>query len=399
MKDHKEYLSYVGGILFCNQIYFSNGGFNGLFSLNIQDLSMRFIGRIPFLETGIQRAYGGNVHCSYGSKILLFPTNCNQILVYDTDKGNIQGVHVNSADGCNIYMTAGIARYGEQVYIFPTKLIQGIFMLDLKTLKIERNMDLESVLDGTEYIYNIDNVIRINETEIAILSGRTTIIGISIQEKRRTFCKRFIDDYDIWGIRYDGSNFWLLSFTSTDVYEWNRTADKLIKYQLEEEEWFSSKTVPYVNMIFMDNQVILLPLGLKYIMRIDKTKRTIVKATDYPAGFQFLNGLGEWTAFGSYNVIGQHKVLIHPARGNMLLIYDIVKNHIEGKELAVNNDMVPYLKEIIEQRFCQSGSVVNEMDNFGVRLLDLAINQKQKNKNSVKTEPVGEKIYRTLVKQ
>ena len=98
-------------------------------------------------------------------------------------------------------------------------------------------------------------------------------------------------------------------------------------------------------------------------------------------------------------MIGQHKVLIHPARGNMLLIYDIVKNHIEGKELAVNNDMVPYLKEIIEQRFCQSGSVVNEMDNFGVRLLDLAINQKQKNKNSVKTEPVGEKIYRTLVKQ
>lgn len=396
MKNHKEYLSYVGGILFRDRIYFSNGGFNGLFALNIYDLSMQFIGRIPFLEKGIQKAYGGHVHCCYGSKILLFPTNCNQILVYDTDKNDIQGIPIISVDGSNVYMTAGIACYDEQVYIFPTKMSQGVFVLDLKTLKIERNLDIEGVLDGTEYIYNIDNVIRINEAEIAILSGKTTIIGINIQEKKRMFCKQFTEDYDLWGIRYDGKNFWLLSFTSTDVYEWNRTEDSLIKYQLEEEEWFSDKTVPYVNMIFMDDQIILLPLGLKYIMRIDKTKRTISKATDYPIGFRFLDGLGAWTEFGSYNMI-EHKVLIHPARGNMLLSYDILNNHIEGKELTVNSDMVPYLKEIIEERFCQS-CTINEMDNFGVELLDLAITQNRKYVNTVNIESVGKKIYHTLVK-
>ena len=57
MKNHKEYISYVGGILFNDQIYFSNGGFNGLFSVDIHDLSMQFIGRIPFLEKAIQKAY------------------------------------------------------------------------------------------------------------------------------------------------------------------------------------------------------------------------------------------------------------------------------------------------------------------------------------------------------
>ncbi|MCX4342801.1 MAG: hypothetical protein OSJ53_02785 [Kineothrix sp.] len=396
MKNHKEYISYVGGILFNDQIYFSNGGFNGLFSVDIHDLSMQFIGRIPFLEKAIQKAYLGHVNCCYGSKIMLFPANCNQILVYDIDKNNMWGIPINSVDGSNVYMTAGVVCYDEQVYIFPTRLSQGIFMLDLKTLKIERNRDIEDLLDGTEFIYNIDNVIRINEAEIAILSGNTTIIGISIQEKKRTFCKQFTEDYNIWGIRYDGNNFWILSFTSTDVYEWDRTTDGLIKYQLEKEEWFSGKTVPYVNMIFIDDKAIVLPLGLKYIMQIDKTKRTISKAIDYPAGFRFLEGLEEWTAFGAFNVIEQHKVLIHPARGNMLLLYDVVNNHIEGKELTVNNDSIPYLKEIIERKFCQN-RVVNEMDNLGVELLDLAINQERKHKNAEKTESAGKKIYQTLV--
>lgn len=397
MKNHKEYLSYVGGILFRDRIYFSNGGFNGLFSLNIHDLSIQFIGRIPFLDKGIQKAYGGHVHCCYGSKILLFPANCNQILIYDTDKNDMLGIPINSVDGSNVYTTAGIAHNGEQVYIFPTKLSQGVFVLDLKTLKIERNLHIEGLLDGTEYIYNIDNVIRINEAEIAILSGKTQIIGINIREKKRTFCKQFTEDYDIWGIRYDGNNFWILSFTSTDVYEWNRTTDSLTKYQLEEEEWFSSKTVPYVNVIFMDNRVILLPLGLKYIMHIDKTKHTISKAIDYPAGFRLLGGLGDWTAFGTYHVIEQYKVLIHPARGNMLLLYDTVNNHIEGKELTVNSDVVIYLKEIIEQRFCHNNAV-NEMDNFGVELLDLAIAKNRKYEKTVNIGLVGERIYHTLVK-
>lgn len=399
MKNHKIYLRYLGGVKFHNKFYFVNDGFNGVFSLDLNSFSLQYMREIPFLNMGVQQAFWGNIHCCYENKILFFPANCNQIMVYNPETNDIQGIPIIPMDNSKEYMTAAIIPWNEQAYILPAKIVQGIFVLDLKTLNIKRSHVLNNILEETEYSGNSDNIVRMNETEIAILSGKYTIIGIDIQENKRTFCKQFTEDFYIWRIRYDGNDFWILSFTSTDVYRWNPAEDKLIKYQLEEEEWINSKGVPYVNIIFLDNQVILLPSCLKYIMRIDKETNTIKKAVEYPKGFYFFNGLISMPAFASFDIIEQHKILIHPVRGNMLLIYDIEKNHIEGRELTVTAEEIPYLQEVVEQRFHQEAGIVQETDHFGLELLDLAIAQNKKNRNREKAEQAGKEIYDSLVKQ
>ena len=73
----------------------------------------------------------------------------------------------------------------------------------------------------------------------------------------------------------------------TDIYEWNRAQGELIKYQLQEEEWLNEGGIPYSNIIFVDERIIVLNFYLKYIMEIDKNAHSIKKAIEYPKGFRF----------------------------------------------------------------------------------------------------------------
>lgn len=397
MKDSRVYLRYCGSCRFQDKLWFPNGGFNGLFCIDLKDLEVEFKQRIPFLEPGIQWAFSENVNCMYDDKIFFFPLNCCQIMVYDVQSNSVEEIPIKAADGSDIYQTEGIIQVAEKVLVFPIKKAQGIFILDLKERKLKRNKELEDMLNEVEFIYNYGNIIRKNETEMVILSGKHTVIGIDIQNRKKTFIKQF-EEFDIWGIRYDGSNFWLLLYESTDVYRWNPFDDRLFQYHLSEEVWINGKGKPYANMIFLDNQILLLPCSLKYIMRIDQETHTISKAVEYPAGFQFFDGLMTVSAFAAFDIIGPHKVLIHPVRGNMLLLYDVEKNSIEGKELTVTSGQVPYLQEIIKQEFQQGNDIVCEKDNFGVELLDLAIVQNRKNKSNEETGQIGRSIYNTLMR-
>ncbi len=398
MKNYKAYLRYMGTCKFQNKLWFLNGGFNGLFLMNLDNFITEFKMAVPYLEKQIQRAYDGNVYCTYGNKIFFFPYNCKFVMVYDTQGNDIQEIPISTADGSDTYWTAGVIQCNEITCIFPIRMEQGIFVLDLREMQIIRDVELEKVLYDVEFIYNYENVVKLNETNFSILSGNHTIIGINIKTRKRTFTKWF-DELDIWGIRYDGSNFWLLLYESTDIYKWNPEEDKLVKYHLLQEEWINGKGVPYSNMIFLNNQIILLPCCLKNIMRIDQETNTINKATEYPAGFHFFNGIMGMPAFASFDIIEQHKILIHPVRGNMLLIYDIERNYIEGRKLTVTMEEIPYLQEVVEQRFHQEAGIVQETDHFGLELLNLAIAQNKKNRNPVKAEQVGKKIYDSLVKQ
>lgn len=398
MKSFKLYLRYSGACKIYNKVWFPNREFNGVFSINLDDFTVEYKKKIPFLETWIEQAYYGNINCIYDNKIFFFPFNCQFVMVYDTQDNDIQGIPINTVDGSDTYGTAGIIQCDEVAWIFPIKMSQGIFVLDLNEMRIKRDVDLENVLNDIDIIYNYENVVRLNKTEIAILSGNHTIIGIDVKTRKRLFTKRF-DELNIWGIRYDGNAFWLLLYDSTDIYEWDPEENTLVKYHLLQEEWINGKGVPYFNIIFLNDQIIVLPCCLKYIMRINTEAYTISKAVEYPKGFYFFDSLMSVTAFAGFTTVDQHKVLIHPVRGNMLLIYDIEKNCVEGKELTVTAEEIPYLKEVIDQRFYQEDGIVQETDDFGLELLDLGIVQNRKNKNSLGARQIGDQIYNFLVKQ
>lgn len=398
MKNSKVYLQCMGACQYQNKLWFPNGGFNGLFSIKLKEFTVKYEQRIPYIEEWTQWAFNGNIHCVYNDKIFFFPYNCRHIMSYSIANNDIQIITISARDGRNTYLTAGIEIMDESVWIFPSNLAQGIFKLNLNTMRIECTTELDKALEDVENIYNYDNIIRLSDSEIAILSGKHSIIGIDLCTHKRVYCKQF-EEIDIWGIRYDGSDFWLLLYDSTDVYRWNFEDDKLEKYQLLETDWINDKGVPYSNIIFIETTIILLPGSLKYIMRIDKETNTISRAVEYPPNFCFLYDFMNMFAFSSYHIIEPHNVLLYPLRGNMLLIYDTEKNQIEGRELTVTEEQVPYLKDIIKQKFQQEQGILYETDNLGIDLLDLAVSRNRKYRGNLELKQVGEKIYNTIVKE
>ena len=397
MKNHKVHLQYSNACYCHDKIWFVEGETNSLFSMVMPEMSVYFRGKIPFIEEEIKWAYAANIHCHYDSKLFFFPSNCRQIAIYDIKKEEIQILPILPMDNTGAYITAGIVQNEHYVWIFPYKLTQGIFRLDMDTLELERNIELDKALEDVEYICNYDNIIKISETEIAVLSGKDTIVGINIQEKKRIFTKCFDEKRDIWGMRYDGSNFWLLPYNSTDIYEWIPSEDRLVKYQLHEEEWIDGKGGTYTNMIFWNDQIIVLPCCLKYIMRVDKETRGIYKAVEYPEKFRFLNSLSQYPAFGAFDMIDSQKVLLHPLRGNMPLIYDMAKNRLEGKELVLGSEDIRGLKPFLEQQLQNRYKIIYETEIFGVEMLDLFIYSGMAGAEGSFEKRIGKNIYDILL--
>lgn len=200
---------------------------------------------------------------------------------------------------------------------------------------------------------------------------------------------------DIWGIRYDGSDLWLLPYESMNVYKWYLQEDRLIKYESKETEWITSSGPPYINMAFLDNQIILLPSRLKYIMRIDMETNTIQKAFDYPEGFRFLKnkfGLEEYPAFGAFDILDR-KLIMHPLLGNMLLIFDIEKNYVEGLELIVSDEEVPYLSEIMQEGYQLNGIYYEAEEAGGLKALISLTSRDCKKENRESAGYAGKEIY------
>ena len=392
MKNHKLYLQYSNACRLQDRIWFVDVEFNNLFSIDVRNLSVRFEGNIPFLDKSDQWAYSVNVNCCYGDTLFLFPSNGNYILVCDTRQGSIQGISIYPDNDSGKYVTAGIIQYDNYGLILPCKLTQGVFKLDFGALRLERSHELDKALESVEYIYNSGNVVRINSDEIAVLSGKDTIIGINLQEKKMVYCKRF-DHIDIWGIRYDGVSFWLLTYNSTDVYEWIPDEDQVIRYCLLDEEWIHGKGLAYANMVFCGEHRLLLPCCLKNIMKIDKETHSISKSADYPIGFRFFDSFSMFSAFSSFHVLDGSRILLHPMRGNMFLIYDLDEDSIEGKQFVVSRGDIPCLKESYMQRFRQNNGIIRETDWFGVGMLDLFIDTGMAGEERGRDKQVGKSIY------
>ena len=139
MKDYKIHLQYVGTARLKNEIWFSNLGFNGLFSMDINNSVLKYRNKIPFLEENVECAYA-NANLVYENKLFFFPNNCKEIMIYDAITDRFQKVTILPLDNDDVYITAGVIQWEKSVLIFPYKLEQGIFILDLTTLQLKHDI-------------------------------------------------------------------------------------------------------------------------------------------------------------------------------------------------------------------------------------------------------------------
>lgn len=392
MMDDSIHLNYLGTCRCKNKIWFTSGEFNGLFSLDLGNLSVNYESRIPYLEEWDRIAYN-YLNLVYNDKLLFMPPLCRKIFVYDIGNAQAHEVVMPLED----FLLVGIIQCENTIWLFPKDLKQGVYILDVLSLQIKKDVEISALVGDIE-----DDVrgIKLSETEYAFYSIEDNqIIEIDIVKKRKHIYSCFPKNMDIWQTFYDGQNYWAIQKDSTDIYEWNYNENKVIKYCLTEKELVTDENILplYTSIVFINDQIIILSNKTRFIMKIDKSTRTISKLADYPNEFRFLMNIYFYNhAFPApYDVIGS-KIWIHPVCGNMLLIYDVETNHFEGKELVVTAKQLPFLQNVIthniNQEICYESEDLCTLQNF------LDVTYMLHNDETDESIGVGKKIYDALVR-
>lgn len=353
MKNKKVHLQYAGTFQYNNELWFSNMGFNGLYSLSLEDYSLKFRGIIPFLDLNVKCAYIFNFLLD--DNLYFFPNCCNQIMKYDMKNQVINKILIGTNE---IFATVGVLGYKDQIWIIPQNLKNEVYVLSMINDDVKKDAEITNKMLE---MGGVAHIIHQNDKEVVVLSATHKIYSVNMETKEIMLINNF--EKNVYAIRYDGKNYWILLKDSTDICEWDPIENTYITYHLETEEWITTEGIPYGNIVFACEQVIILSNRLKYIMKINKEKRIISKAFDYPKGFRFLTNIFDgWSAFSCYDVI-ENKILIHPFLSNMLLIYDLVKNTLEGKELFTYiSDS--YIRNTIEN-FNHKNKIFYERDDIG----------------------------------
>lgn len=396
MKNRKVHLQYIVSCRLGDKIYILNQGFNGLFALNIENFSVDFKGRIPCLTDGQARKLYGRACCSYGDKIYFFFMNDEKVLIYDVRTNHIQWFVLLGEKCIDHFVIVGIFKWKQLVWIFPQNLSHGIYVFNLETLEVNQDTGLNAIVKDLEFV---NGIVQLGETELAVWTKNNRIISIDIETKQRINWGDFKENLNICKIIYDGKSLWILQPDSTDICEWNPIENRMIKYQLLDGEWINGVSVPYSNIVFDDRHMIVLPARLKHIMKIDKETKKISKAADYPENFRFLNnygGIAGWAAFWLYDTIDS-KILLHPAIGNMLLVYDIERNNLEGKELYVTDESFPFFQDIIRQEMMSNDKYLEVEETGVIEVLKKLIDEDTKSSDEEGATGFGKKIYHIMM--
>ncbi len=341
----KAYANFYDGCKVGTKLFFCNMNFNAFFYLDLTDLSTHFICSLPSAKIDKLVLSAGQSFVD-SNAVYFLPQSVKDIMRYNFVEKKEQVIPISDYVGTE-FLAAGFVRCFNQIIIFPYEVQKGVYILDLHTLKVKKDKELSALMSGISYV----NAILVCGSRVLINeNGDDKIIELDVVDKKIIRTISLLNDIQIYQMLFDGNHYWILQSKSTDIYEWDKENNSLQKYINRNAVWESRKckvSPPYSNLIFLEDEILVLNGCLKNIMRINKKARTIESPILFPEGFQLVNHFFRgWHICNGYCVLGD-KVLIYPCRGNMLLIYDRKNKKLSGKEMTVSETDVPCLRDMV----------------------------------------------------
>lgn len=383
MEEIRTHLKIGSACRMGNRIYFCNITFNGVFYLDTRDFTIHFVHKFSFAPDGAVRLSKNN-SLAYNHAIYFFPNYTNVILKYDILEQQEEAIPIPDC-GDQFIDISGIAKRRDMVYMFPAELGKGIYVFDLKRQQVKKEPEL-SALFRSGFQCSSGHILYDNKD--CVLFGKyggNQLLKVNLAEKRIS-AEKILEGMKIYVMRFDGTHYWILQMESTDIYEWDMEQDILQKYTSEHVEWGREADIgrqPYSNLIFLEDEILVLNCYAKSILRIDKERKTIGNPVEYPEGFRLVNhGFRGWPVCARYTML-EDEILLYPYAGNMLLIYDIVAKKLFGKTLLVSEKEVPHIREALKESFMGKSESIED-DNWGMLKNFIAIVDKKTGKDGDK---------------
>ncbi len=327
------------------EIYFANMEFNGLFEMSLDT------GRIAHIHTFSgakpnEFACVGQYMAGYRDKMYFFLNNdyFHKLYCYDLRTKEEKAYDFPQMDGSSmIYYYIFI--WHNEGWVFPSDMSQGCYVIDLDTMQITRDEHMSMLMAGCKWGMR---VIKQSENSFCFVNKpENELIVVDMEEKEKTAVKLPVQNCSMALV--NGQTVWMTLEDSTVVYEWNREENKLTKYSLKDTELWDGSDLPYINLIYIEEQECLFLLGqtVGSVLKTNRKTLTIDIAFDLPDGFRFLNNkLQKYAYFGEVERVGE-ELWFYPIRGNQILIYNIGEHSVRGVKSSVAIEDIFGLQDIL----------------------------------------------------
>lgn len=386
MKKDRFKMAYYSYVKVNNKMYFSHIFLNGLFEMNLDDFSVKFLGRFPEADDNAFCLHGMGQAIKYKNNIYFFPLNSQVIHCYNLEDKRITIVSLpmkKYLEKDKYFLGTYKWVKENKVWLFSRILSNGVFIFDMDRQIVNRDDMLSDFLSKYKMITNF--VETPDGKLYTCCLPDNILIEVDMENRQIKEFPVQIDGIKIGNINYQKGAFWFIDRYTGDVYEQQK--NKYIHISVDDEiEWIAPKESPFSACHYVNGEMYIFPSRSKYIMKVSADK-TIVKAVSYPPNFCFTNKydteICHFPNFGAFEIVNE-AIWFHPCKGNQLLIYNTKSNQITGHELFVDTSEIFLCEELIGER-----------EMFSLDYLCSCL-KKDKKIDIMKSEFLGKRIYETI---
>lgn len=335
---NKLSLHYKSSIRIRDKIYFSEAFFNGLFELDTNDFSIKFLCHFSEEDKRKLLLHGGHP-IQYKNIIYFFPTCTARVHCYDIVKKEEHNISIPLLKNKEEFGVIGIVQRGHKIWLFSIEASIGVFVLDMEENSIVREEVLSRLLSKYQ---KVTNFIETKEDKIfTYCTSENKLLEVDIENENIKEYEIPIKNINIGSINYYREMFYFIDERSGDLFEWKLGNTYLQRYVATGLENALLKGPPFSNCCFVNGNIYMIPFNSNYVMKVIKDKKVMEKAFDFPDDFEILKKIREYkpAILLSFEVIN-NEIWFHPYGGNQLLIYNTISEQVVGKNVNINIENV-----------------------------------------------------------
>lgn len=342
LEKNRLNLHYRSCIRMKDKMYFSEAFFNGLFEMDLNDFSVKFIGHFSGENKSKMLLHGGRA-VQYKDVIYFFPSCIKQVHYYNVVTGVEHSIAVPILDN-EEFVIIGIVQRKNRVWFFSAEASRGVFVLDMAENSIKKADALTILFSKYKSVTNFIELAK-EGNAFTYCTSESALLEIDVEKEIIQEHKISIGDKEICSINYCEGMFYFIDAVSGDLYEWGWHNKYLRKFSANNVEMSGGKGVPFSNCCFVNGNIYMIPLRSEYVMKIMKDDGIMERAFEYPKDFQRIKTVNlyyEPALMSSFEVI-HNEIWFYPFGSNQLLIYDTKTNQLVGKKVTLDIDRVfPY---------------------------------------------------------
>ncbi len=339
----EEFVNFNDGIIYNDEIWFSNGKFNALQKMNLKTGEITLESFFP--EFSKDATYLHLQLFEYDKKIYFIPLSESIVNVWDLERNKwLKSIQL-PYDVKRRYARSFL--HGSNIWVFPYSSKDNIIKIDLVNNKVFELRELTDAIKKyfSEEVFFCPATISVKNNKIYLAAFNNDILLV-IDCNTETIIEKYkLENENLKGIQpINDKECLFFNNEMTELFIWDLVTNQTKPYHLDFE--IAKNRVPFSSFLLLDKKIIVLPRHIDEIFVLDLDSDELVKLS-LPANFKRTS---------PFSLIGFAKVFngivyLFPQGCNKLLCVNLENLSVTEVKQNFSQDFSKYFSAFFQKEF------------------------------------------------